>query len=1051
MNLINKTYKDSRIHAFIKKYEGVNHFLLACHAAIPVAITPDLLYKLWLNFQMDEKGAIIKMPITTVADILASPICRKIGYHLFEIHPTIRAELQETLESDSRFEVERVRRIAQFLQAYLEFSRDKIPSQLFYEALNLVSLSILDPKKAAEKVFETFKEEQLSTKEKIAKANIQLNWFAVPTAKQQYQQSGTGILNTTKLLVEAFEQDSNGQRQSALQILARIKPFLENSLVELEESFQLPIKRQLLVELELIEGEENKAIKVQIKEKFQESKQTKILDLSGLQLKTFPKWLKDIAHIEELILDDNILEAIHIPSSLKKLKKLSLANNKLVKIDGVEKFKKLVELNLNDNEIINIDVLKELEDLQSLQLNKNKVRFIDSLQTLNNLTTVFISGSFEFEKHTFNLNGNLLLNVPHVILNNGVNTIRLYLNLYNRLGLGEKKQGKWERLKNSLLDVFKGIFIEDIYANYLLDDPEKVFFSDLVLLLKILIKKKLANNQFEVIFSDLQSYQSIVENFKTEILEKLSKKYALIKERSNDTPITFEEGNRELNKIRLAIPILLDKQTANQWKVELEKQGSKEVDSPIDFILTMINNDTLDKVLEFIYFLNKTQEEPIFNNKILSIYQDILETELDYLSSLEADYSFEKFHIEKQKILNKIYGLFDKLDVFLVSKTVELSDREYSKYRNLIAKGETKKVIDELLIFFRDSIHFIEFIFHSNALARLRRFENYGIINFETVFENQINLAILQLLNQLFNSNHSKEPLPKNIYSQVYQILTEKSTEESIKSSLQLAATLNDVELENEFILLSGRLTRLKNTWHSGVITDKYYDFEISKIREALLSIIEKHLTKKSIFCWCLDNGHGKLTSGKRSPKLKDGTQLYEYEFNRDIVKRIIKILETLGISYFEVVPEIEVDNFLAGRVLRVNNLETEKPKLLVSIHCNTGLAPSGQWSTTNGIETWHTYNSKTSKKLATTFQKHLLYKLKWKDRGIKAKPVQQLYVLKHSDCPTILTENGFYNNKEQLLELMKEEVREKIAEAHVEAILEIEENWETFMYEYIT
>jgi N-acetylmuramoyl-L-alanine amidase len=41
-------------------------------------------------------------------------------------------------------------------------------------------------------------------------------------------------------------------------------------------------------------------------------------------------------------------------------------------------------------------------------------------------------------------------------------------------------------------------------------------------------------------------------------------------------------------------------------------------------------------------------------------------------------------------------------------------------------------------------------------------------------------------------------------------------------------------------------------------------------------------------FLWILDNGHSKATPGKRSPKLEDGRQFFEYEFNRDIVKRLM-------------------------------------------------------------------------------------------------------------------------------------------------------------------
>lgn len=41
----------------------------------------------------------------------------------------------------------------------------------------------------------------------------------------------------------------------------------------------------------------------------------------------------------------------------------------------------------------------------------------------------------------------------------------------------------------------------------------------------------------------------------------------------------------------------------------------------------------------------------------------------------------------------------------------------------------------------------------------------------------------------------------------------------------------------------------------------------------------------------------------------------------------------------------------------------------------------------------------------------------------------------------SVLTENGFYNNKKEAAKLITDEVRQKIADAHVAAILEIEEN----------
>jgi hypothetical protein len=55
--------------------------------------------------------------------------------------------------------------------------------------------------------------------------------------------------------------------------------------------------------------------------------------------------------------------------------------------------------------------------------------------------------------------------------------------------------------------------------------------------------------------------------------------------------------------------------------------------------------------------------------------------------------------------------------------------------------------------------------------------------------------------------------------------------------------------------------------------------------------------TEGSNYLWILDNGHGGMidgvyqTPGKRSPVWPDGTQLFEGEFNRAIVKRLLLMI----------------------------------------------------------------------------------------------------------------------------------------------------------------
>ncbi|MBK8703707.1 MAG: N-acetylmuramoyl-L-alanine amidase [Saprospiraceae bacterium] len=159
---------------------------------------------------------------------------------------------------------------------------------------------------------------------------------------------------------------------------------------------------------------------------------------------------------------------------------------------------------------------------------------------------------------------------------------------------------------------------------------------------------------------------------------------------------------------------------------------------------------------------------------------------------------------------------------------------------------------------------------------------------------------------------------------------------------------------------------------------------------------------------------------------------------------RVAKQLDKKGIAYYIVVPEEDIDDFLEGRVNRANSKKSTLPKLFVSVHSNAAPAASANaWAPENvsGIETWFYHGSKRGQKMAGIFQKYLIEKTGLKNRHIKSKPDGQFYVLRKSAMTSVLTENGFYNNKKEALALMDDKMRQKIADAHVAAIVEIEEN----------
>ncbi|MEM1326377.1 MAG: N-acetylmuramoyl-L-alanine amidase [Bacteroidota bacterium] len=208
---------------------------------------------------------------------------------------------------------------------------------------------------------------------------------------------------------------------------------------------------------------------------------------------------------------------------------------------------------------------------------------------------------------------------------------------------------------------------------------------------------------------------------------------------------------------------------------------------------------------------------------------------------------------------------------------------------------------------------------------------------------------------------------------------------------------------------------------------------------------LKETTTTNKRYMWCLDNGHAEDTPGKRSAPFElngINIQFFEYEFNRDIVGRIIAKLRENDIEFFNVVPEDKEDIKLSERVRRANNLPSDLPKLYVSVHANAGpTRPGTQWvaPSISGIETWHYHRSSKGTKMAAIFQRELIEATGWKNRKLKTTKEKALYVLKYTSMPAILTENGFFNNREEVEELMQDDVRQAIADAHVAAILEIE------------
>ncbi|MEN0051290.1 MAG: N-acetylmuramoyl-L-alanine amidase, partial [Bacteroidota bacterium] len=301
--------------------------------------------------------------------------------------------------------------------------------------------------------------------------------------------------------------------------------------------------------------------------------------------------------------------------------------------------------------------------------------------------------------------------------------------------------------------------------------------------------------------------------------------------------------------------------------------------------------------------------------------------------------------------------------------------------------------------------------------------------------------GLLEVIQKLFSALFSSTPPPKpDPDDKNKDVEKESTTDEVWSDSAEITRdTIIVTDTEMDFEIEPGKVTDVEE--------DKDKPVDDKDEPEPVITPEEEEQNPRKRYMWCLDNGHAEDTPGKRSAPFDFNgitIQFLEYEFNRDIVRRIIAALKEKDIEFFNVVPEEEEDIRLSERVRRANSLPSQLPKLYVSVHSNAGPPrPGSDWvvPSISGVETWHYHGSKNGTKMAAIFQKEIVRATGWKNRGLKSTKIKGLYVLKHTSMPAVLTENGFFNNKEEVQKLMQDDVRQAIADAHIAAILEIEKN----------
>ena len=162
-----------------------------------------------------------------------------------------------------------------------------------------------------------------------------------------------------------------------------------------------------------------------------------------------------------------------------------------------------------------------------------------------------------------------------------------------------------------------------------------------------------------------------------------------------------------------------------------------------------------------------------------------------------------------------------------------------------------------------------------------------------------------------------------------------------------------------------------------------------------------------------LGTAHLKRILGKCSPDKK----FYEYKYSRKICQSLKSILSGMGYTVFIDIEDEDLNvnqaRELCLRCKVVNDLcKVYKDCIYISIHVNAA-SNDGKWHNATGWEVYTTPGKTKSDDLATCLYNAAKFNLKnaklrtdFSDGD--ADKEAHLYVLKHTKCPAVLTENFF-------------------------------------------
>lgn len=185
-----------------------------------------------------------------------------------------------------------------------------------------------------------------------------------------------------------------------------------------------------------------------------------------------------------------------------------------------------------------------------------------------------------------------------------------------------------------------------------------------------------------------------------------------------------------------------------------------------------------------------------------------------------------------------------------------------------------------------------------------------------------------------------------------------------------------------------------------------------------------------------VDAGHGGEDGGAVAP---DGT--VEKDINLDIAIKLQKVLQLYGFNVIMTRTEDKMTydgSYNTQREKKVSDIRNrfkiieEHPEaIFVSVHQNNFYD-----SSQNGTQVFYSKNNLKSKLLADEIQKSFVDNIQPDNRRQTKKSGTEIYLLYHSQIPSVLVECGFLSNYNDLNQLKNEDYRMRVAILIADGIL---------------